>query len=48
MGHPVGATGARLIVHLANKIFRHEVGKGLATLCAGGGMGAAMILENNR
>ena len=45
LGHPVGASGARLIVHLAHRIARGETQKGLATLCVGGGMGAAIILE---
>ena len=44
-GHPIGASGARLIVHLAHRIARGETLKGLATLCVGGGMGAATILE---
>lgn len=45
MGHPLGASGARLLGHLAHRIARGEVGRGLATLCVGGGMGAAVRLE---
>lgn len=45
LGHPIGASGARLIVHLAHRIARGDTQKGLATLCVGGGMGVATILE---
>ncbi len=45
LGHPIGASGARLIVHLALRIRRGETRRGLATLCVGGGMGMAMALE---
>jgi acetyl-CoA C-acetyltransferase len=45
LGHPIGASGARLLVHLAHRIARQEIGKGLATLCVGGGMGTAVMLE---
>lgn len=45
LGHPIGASGARLVVHLAHRIARREIGKALATLCVGGGMGAALMLE---
>lgn len=45
LGHPIGASGARLLVHLAHRIARREVGKALATLCVGGGMGSAVMLE---
>jgi acetyl-CoA acetyltransferase len=44
IGHPIGASGARLLVHLARRIARGEVKRGLATLCVGGGMGAAVAL----
>jgi acetyl-CoA C-acetyltransferase len=46
LGHPVGATGARLLVSLMAEMRRRGVALGLATLCVGGGMGAAMIVEN--
>ncbi len=45
LGHPIGASGARLLVHLAQRIARGEIRKALATLCVGGGMGSAMLLE---
>lgn len=41
LGHPIGASGARLAVHLAHRIARGEISSGLATLCVGGGMGIA-------
>lgn len=44
LGHPIGASGARLIVHLAHRIRRGETRRGLGTLCVGGGMGMAMDL----
>ncbi|MBI4041029.1 MAG: thiolase family protein [Deltaproteobacteria bacterium] len=45
LGHPVGASGARLVVTLAKEMKRRHLRYGLATLCVGGGQGAAMILE---
>ena len=46
MGHPVGASGARLVVHLAHKIAQGQAHNTLATLCVGGGMGiAAEVVE---
>jgi acetyl-CoA C-acetyltransferase len=42
LGHPLGASGARLLVHLAHRIAAGSTCRGLATLCAGGGMGAAV------
>lgn len=44
LGHPIAASGARLIVHLAHRIRRGETQRGLASLCVGGGMGAAIAL----
>ncbi|WP_158738245.1 thiolase family protein [Alteribacillus sp. YIM 98480] len=46
LGHPVGATGARLLVTLLHELKRSGERYGCATLCAGGGPGAAMIVEN--
>ncbi len=46
LGHPIGATGARLVVHLAHRISKGRTKRGLATLCVGGGMGAAISLSN--
>ena len=45
LGHPVGASGARILVTLLHEMQRRDVKKGLATLCIGGGMGTAMIVE---
>ena len=46
IGHPISATGARLILTLAKEMKRRQVQFGLATLCIGGGQGTAIILEN--
>ncbi|KJS15748.1 MAG: acetyl-CoA acetyltransferase [Peptococcaceae bacterium BRH_c4b] len=48
LGHPVGCTGARLVVSLIHEMKRRNFQKGLACLCVGGGMGMAMILERER
>jgi acetyl-CoA acetyltransferase family protein len=45
LGHPVGATGARLILTLLLELRRTNLGLGLATLCVGGGQGAALVFE---
>jgi len=45
LGHPIGASGARLAVHLANRINSGTIRSGLATLCVGGGMGVAVALH---
>ncbi|HEX6947717.1 MAG TPA: acetyl-CoA C-acetyltransferase [Acidimicrobiia bacterium] len=45
LGHPLGATGARLVVTLVNALMARGGGIGAATLCGGGGQGDAMILE---
>ena len=45
LGHPVGATGARLVVTLIHELAKRKQRYGLATLCAGGGMGTAIIVE---
>lgn len=44
LGHPIGASGARLIAHLAHRIARRESKLALATLCVGGGLGSAVVL----
>ena len=46
VGHPFGATGARLATTLANEMARRGVQFGLVSICAQGGMGLAMVLEN--
>jgi acetyl-CoA C-acetyltransferase len=45
IGHPIGASGARVLVTLLHEMGRRNAKKGLATLCIGGGMGVAMCLE---
>lgn len=45
MGHPVGASGTRILVTLLHEMAKREVKTGLATLCIGGGMGCAAIVE---
>ena len=45
LGHPIGASGARVLVTLLHEMQKRNVKKGLATLCIGGGMGIAMCLE---
>ena len=45
MGHPIGASGARLVTHLAHRLARGAGRTALATLCVGGGMGHAVALE---
>jgi acetyl-CoA acyltransferase len=45
IGHPFGATGARLATTLANEMLRRDVQFGLISICAQGGMGFAMVLE---
>ena len=47
LGHPIGCTGARLIVTLLHEMKRTKVDLGLATLCIGGGQGMAMIVEKS-
>ena len=45
IGHPIGASGARVLNTLIHEMIRREAKKGLATLCIGGGMGVAMCVE---
>lgn len=45
LGHPIGCTGARLIVSLVHELKRRELKKGIASLCVGGGMGASVFIE---
>jgi acetyl-CoA C-acetyltransferase len=45
IGHPIGASGARVLVTLLHEMQRRDAKKGLATLCIGGGMGIAMCVE---
>jgi acetyl-CoA C-acetyltransferase len=45
LGHPIGCTGARIVVTLLHEMQRRDVGNGLATLCVSGGMGMALAVE---
>ncbi len=45
LGHPIGASGARILTTLLHELVRREARRGLATLCIGGGMGIAMCVE---
>ena len=47
LGHPIGASGARVVVTLIHEMIRRNSKKGLATLCIGGGMGIAMCIERD-
>ena len=47
IGHPVGASGARVLVTLLHEMQKRDSKKGLATLCIGGGMGIAMCLARD-
>jgi acetyl-CoA acyltransferase len=46
LGHPLGASGAKLTVQLIGEMKRRQVQFGMVTMCIGGGMGAAGIFEN--
>ncbi len=45
IGHPIGASGCRILVTLVHELIRSGKSKGVATLCVGGGMGLAMAIE---
>ena len=47
IGHPIGASGARVLITLLHEMQRRDAKKGLATLCIGGGMGVAMCVERD-
>jgi acetyl-CoA C-acetyltransferase len=47
IGHPIGASGGRILVTLLHEMQRRDAKKGLATLCIGGGMGIAMCVERD-
>jgi acetyl-CoA C-acetyltransferase len=47
IGHPIGASGARILTTLLHEMGRRDAKKGLATLCVGGGMGVALCVERN-
>jgi acetyl-CoA C-acetyltransferase len=45
LGHPVGASGARIVLHLLNTLKRNNARRGIASICIGGGLGGAMLVE---
>jgi acetyl-CoA C-acetyltransferase len=45
LGHPVGASGARIVLHLLHVLKYHDARRGIASLCIGGGQGGAMLIE---
>jgi acetyl-CoA C-acetyltransferase len=45
LGHPIGASGARVLVTLVHTLLARGGGRGAASLCIGGGMGTAMVIE---
>ena len=47
LGHPVGASGARVVLHLCHLLEQNNANRGLASLCIGGGQGGAMMLERD-
>ncbi|HEC12746.1 MAG TPA: acetyl-CoA C-acetyltransferase [Acidiferrobacteraceae bacterium] len=47
IGHPVGASGARIVLHLLHVLKRKKAHRGIATLCIGGGQGGAMMVERD-
>jgi acetyl-CoA C-acetyltransferase len=46
IGHPVGASGARIVLHLLHVLRRQQLKRGIATICIGGGLGGAMLVES--
>ena len=47
VGHPVGSSGARIVLHLLNVLQRKDARRGMASICIGGGQGGAMLIERN-
>jgi acetyl-CoA C-acetyltransferase len=45
IGHPIGASGCRILVTLIHELIRRDAKRGLASLCIGGGMGVALAIE---
>ena len=48
IGHPVGASGARIVLHMLNVLERNKAKRGIASLCIGGGQGGAMLIERGK
>jgi acetyl-CoA C-acetyltransferase len=47
MGHPVGTSGARIVLHLCNVLQQKDAKRGMASICIGGGQGGAMLIERD-
>jgi acetyl-CoA C-acetyltransferase len=47
LGHPIGASGGRILVTLLHEMRRRELHRGVATLCVGGGQGQALVVRNH-
>lgn len=47
LGHPIGASGCRILVSLVHEMVKRNARKGLATLCIGGGQGVALTIERD-
>lgn len=47
LGHPVGASGGRILVTLIHEMIKRDAKRGLATLCIGGGQGTTIVIEDN-
>ena len=45
LGHPVGASGARIVLHLLHALRARQLRRGMAAICIGGGQGGAMLVE---
>ena len=45
LGHPVGASGVRIVLHLLHELRRQQARRGIASICIGGGMGGSMLVE---
>ena len=45
LGHPVGASGTRIVLHLLKTLKRKNAKRGMASICIGGGLGGAMLVE---
>jgi acetyl-CoA C-acetyltransferase len=48
LGHPIGATGARILTTLVHEMRRRDAARGLATLCVSGGMGFSLAVTRER
>ncbi|MGZ6639989.1 MAG: acetyl-CoA C-acyltransferase, partial [Solirubrobacteraceae bacterium] len=47
LGHPIGASGGRILVTLVHEMRRRDSARGIAALCVGGGQGQAVIIRND-